>query len=85
MNNWLKWSLVFLGGMAVGALTAEAVRKGKLNLKPLARGIVTGGMELKEQAACVMESAKEHFEDIVAEAEAERASKGKRENPANEV
>lgn len=68
MNGWIKWGLVFTGGVALGALGAVAVSKGKINLRPLARDIVAGGMELKEKMASVMEVAKEHFEDIVAEA-----------------
>ncbi|MDR2826337.1 MAG: DUF5132 domain-containing protein [Deltaproteobacteria bacterium] len=85
MNSTLKWSLVFTGGLVVGALAAVAVSKGKLNLKPLARGIVSGGLELKERTAAVMESAREHFEDIIAEAEEERANKGKKQNLQNQA
>jgi hypothetical protein len=86
MNSALKLGLVFTGGLVVGALTAVAVSKGKLNLKPLARGIVSGGIDLKERAAAVVESAREHFEDIVAEAEEERANKKQNlQNPADKA
>lgn len=68
MNNWMKWGLLFTGGVALGALGAVALSKGKINLRPLARDIVSGGIDLKEKAASMMETAKEHFEDIVAEA-----------------
>jgi hypothetical protein len=85
MNVWIKWGLVFAGGMAVGALAAVAVSKGKINLKPLARDIVAGGIELKEQAAAIVESAKEHFEDIVAEAEEARTSKAHKQASASDA
>ncbi len=75
MNNWMKWALLFTGGVAVGALGAVALSKGKINLRPLARDIVAGGIDLKEKAAEVMEVAKEHFEDIVAEAVDAREAK----------
>jgi hypothetical protein len=79
MNNWMKWGLVFGGGLVLGALGAVALGRGKINLRPLARDIVAGGIDLKEKTAAMMESAKEHFEDIVAEAVEARESKQKAE------
>jgi hypothetical protein len=48
-------------------------------MRVLARDIVAGGIDLKEKTAAMMETAKEHFEDIVAEAVEARENEKKAE------
>lgn len=69
MDNTTKYGLFFLGGLAVGALGAMAVTRGKLEIKPLAADLISGGMELRDKVMAGVESVKEDIEDVVAEAQ----------------
>lgn len=55
--------------MVVGALGACAISRGKLNIKPLAADLVSGGLELREKALAAVEGVKEDLADVVAEAQ----------------
>lgn len=68
MNEGMKYGLFFLGGVALGALGAVAVSKGKLDLKPLAADLLSRGMDVKDAMLSKVEAAKENMEDLVAEA-----------------
>ena len=50
MNQNVKYGLFFLGGVALGALGAVAVTRGKLDVKPLATSLLSSGMDLREKA-----------------------------------
>lgn len=69
MNETTKYGLIFLGGVVVGALGACAISRGKLNIKPLAADLVSGGLELREKALGAVEGVKEDLADVVAEAQ----------------
>lgn len=69
MENTTKYGLFFLGGLVVGALGAMAVTRGKLEIKPLATDLISGGMELRDKVMAGVESVKEDLEDVVAEAQ----------------
>ncbi|BBF23874.1 hypothetical protein [Sutterella megalosphaeroides] len=69
MNETTKYGLIFLGGVVVGALGACAISRGKLNIKPLAADLVSGGLELREKALAAVEGVKEDLADVVAEAQ----------------
>ena len=69
MDNTTKYGLFFLGGLVVGALGAMAVTRGKLEIKPLAADLISGGMELRDKEMAGVESVKEDIEDVVAEAQ----------------
>lgn len=69
MNETTKYGLIFLGGVVVGALGACAISRGKLNIKPLAVDLVSGGLELREKALAAVEGVKEDLADVVAEAQ----------------
>ena len=43
MNENMKYGLFFLGGLALGAIGAVAVSKGKLDLKPMAADLLSRG------------------------------------------
>ena len=47
MNENMKYGLFFLGGLALGAIGAVAVSKGKLDLKPVAADLLSRGMDVK--------------------------------------
>ena len=60
--------LLFLGGLAAGAVGAALLIKHKDKIKPMAAGMVAKAMNLKEKALDYAARTKEHAEDIVAEA-----------------
>ena len=68
MNENMKYALFLLGGIAVGALGAVAVSKGKLNLKPLATDLISRGLDVKDAVLSKVETAKDNMDDLVAEA-----------------
>ena len=68
MNDGLKFGLWFLGGVAVGALGAVALGKGKLDLKPVAADLLSRGMDVKDAVMGKVEAVKEDMEDLAAQA-----------------
>ena len=72
-TNFWKYGLALGAGVAIGAVGAVLLSRGKIDLKKTAATILSHGMDLKEQAASMMENAKENFEDIAAEAKQDRA------------
>ena len=68
MNNALKYGLIFLGGVALGAIGAAAVSRGKLDLKPVAADLISRGMDMKDALMSKVEAVKEDMEDLAAEA-----------------
>ncbi len=67
-GNWWKYGLALGAGVAVGAIGAVILSRGNVNLKKVAADLLSHGMDLKEKTATFMETAKENFEDIAAEA-----------------
>ena len=50
MNNYTKYGLIFLGGVALGALGAMAISRGRVQgVKPLATDLVAGGIALRDK------------------------------------
>lgn len=68
MNYGFKFGLVFLGGIALGALGAVAVSRGKLDFKPLATDLLSRGMDVRDVLMSKVEAVKEDVEDLTAEA-----------------
>ncbi len=68
MNNGLKYGMWFLGGIALGALGAVAVSRGKLDFKPLATDLISRGIDVKDALLSKVEALKEDVEDLTAEA-----------------
>ncbi len=68
MNSGIKFGLFFLGGIALGALGAVVLSKGKLNLKPVAADLISRGMDVKDALMSKVEAVKEDMEDLAAEA-----------------
>ncbi|WP_300159347.1 hypothetical protein [Solidesulfovibrio sp.] len=68
MNESMKNGLFLLAGVAVGALGAVALGKGKFSVRPAMTDLLSHGMDLKEKTAAVLERAKENIDDLIAEA-----------------
>lgn len=60
MNENMKYGLFFLGGLALGANGAVAVSRGKLDIKPLAAGLLSRGMDVKDAVLAKVETVKEN-------------------------
>lgn len=70
MNENLKYGLFFLGGVALGAVGAVAVSRGKLDIKPFATELMSRGLDVKDALLAKAEAVREDMEDMVAEAHA---------------
>ena len=70
MNENIKYGLFFLGGVALGAMGAVAVSRGKLDIKPFATELVSRGLDIKDNLMAKAETVRENMEDLVAEAHA---------------
>ena len=68
MNDGLKYGLILLAGVALGAIGAVAAGKGKLDLKPLAADLLSRGINVKDAVLGKVESLKEDVEDLTAAA-----------------
>ena len=72
MNSYVKYGLFFLGGVALGAIGAVAVSRGKLDVKPFATKVLSHGMDIKDALVAKAEALREDLEDIAAEARAQQ-------------
>jgi hypothetical protein len=70
MNENMKYALFFLGGVALGAVGAVAVSRGKLDLKPFAADLLSRGLDVKDALVAKADAVREDVEDMVAEARA---------------
>ncbi|MCR5813412.1 MAG: DUF6110 family protein [Desulfovibrio sp.] len=68
MNDGLKYGLFLLAGVALGALGAVAVSKGKLDLRPVTADLLSRGMDVKDAILGKFEAVKEDLEDMAAAA-----------------
>uniref|UniRef100_B8DRS9 YtxH domain-containing protein n=1 Tax=Nitratidesulfovibrio vulgaris (strain DSM 19637 / Miyazaki F) TaxID=883 RepID=B8DRS9_NITV9 len=69
MNENYKYGLYFVGGVALGALGAVMLGRGKFDIRPAMADLLSHGFDLKDKASAYAETVREHMEDIVAEAE----------------
>ena len=56
MNQNYKYGLFFLGGLAVGALGAMAISRGKLSVKPLATDLISSGIDLRDRRSPLLKA-----------------------------
>ena len=75
MNDYLKNGLFLAAGVAIGALGAVALGKGKLSIRPAMADLLSHGMDLKEKTAAVLERAKENIDDLMAEAKSAKETR----------
>ncbi len=66
----MKYGLIFLGGLVLGAIGATAVSRGKVDLKPLATDLISRGMDVKDALLQKVETVREDVQDLAAEARA---------------
>ena len=85
MNENFKYGLFFLGGVALGAIGAVAVSRGKLDLKPFATELESRGLDAKDALMAKAEPMRENMEDLVAEAEAASEKRRVRREEAEEA
>lgn len=70
MQNGTYWKcgLALGAGVAIGALGAILLSRGSIDLKKTMTTVLSHGMDLKDKAATLVETAKENMEDLAAEA-----------------
>ncbi len=68
MQGLLRFGLVFLGGIVVGAVAKQALSNNN-NLRPMATDLLSRGMDAKDCVMSKVETLKETVEDFVAEAQ----------------
>lgn len=85
MNENFKYGLFFLGGVALGAVGAVAVSRGKLDLKPFATELVSRGLDARDALMAKAETVRENVEDMVAEAQAVSEQRRARREEAEEA
>ena len=71
-NSYVKYGLFFLGGVALGAIGAVAVSRGKLDVRPFATSLLSRGMDVRDALAAKAEALREDVEDMAAEARAQQ-------------
>ncbi|MDO5537326.1 MAG: hypothetical protein Q4F72_07350 [Desulfovibrionaceae bacterium] len=74
-NVYLKYALIFAGGLVTGLAVSGLCNRGCLTLKPVAAGIISRGMDVKDAVASAVEKVKEDVQDIAAEARADQAQR----------
>ncbi|MBQ7606628.1 MAG: hypothetical protein IJU76_01405 [Desulfovibrionaceae bacterium] len=79
MSDFLKYGLFLIGGIALGALGAAAVSRGKLDLRPAASDLISRGIDIKDAIVGKVETLKEDAEDMLAQAR-QKADQRKAEN-----
>ncbi len=86
MNGFVKFGLVFLGGLVLGAVAKQAASCN--GLRPAAADLLSKGLDLKDSLMAKVETLKENVEDIVAEAQnasEKRKFESEQANPVEKV
>ncbi len=68
MQAFLRFGLVFLGGLVVGAMAKQTL-SGNTGIRPMATDLLSRGMDAKDCVMGKVETLKETVEDLVAEAQ----------------
>ena len=67
----VKCGLFLLGGIAIGAIGATVVSRGKLKgIKPIASDLLSRGYDVREKVLEKVDAAREDISDVLAEAQA---------------
>lgn len=67
----VKCGLFLLGGIAIGAIGATVVSRGKLKgIKPIASDLLSRGYDVREKVLEKIDAAREDISDVLAEAQA---------------
>ena len=81
MNDVIKCGMFLFAGIAIGAIGAVAVSRGKLDLKPMVEDLISRGIDVKDALLGKFEALKEDLEDVTAAAR-QRSDERKAENAA---
>ncbi|MDR1776817.1 MAG: hypothetical protein LBR31_03170 [Desulfovibrio sp.] len=79
-GNFWKYGLAVGLGVVLGAVGTMLISRNGIDLKKTCAGLMSHGLDLKDKAAALAETAKENLEDLTAEARHEqelRKSAGK--------
>jgi hypothetical protein len=68
MGNFWKYGLALGAGLAIGAVGAVLLSRGNIDLKKVCSSLLSRGLDLKDHAARLAETARENLGDIAAEA-----------------
>lgn len=72
LNSYWKYGLTLGAGVAIGAAAAVLLSRGNVDVKKSFATLLSHGMDLKDKAANLVETAKENMEDLAAEARHEQ-------------
>jgi hypothetical protein len=78
-GNYWKYGLAVGAGVIVGAIGAVLFSRGSVNLKKGCATLLSHGLDIKDQTAAMVETAKENIEDLATEARHEQAQRKGRE------
>ena len=67
-QDWWKFGLALGAGVVLGAAGAVLFSRGNIDLKKTCATLLSHGMDLKDKAAELVETAKENIDDMAAEA-----------------
>jgi gas vesicle protein len=79
-NAFWKYGLAVGAGVLVGAVGAVLISRNNVDLRKTATSLLSHGLDLKEKAAAIMDTAKENLDDITAEARCQREKRKAGEN-----
>ena len=68
MNEYLRYGLIFVGGLVVGAMAKQAIGENHA-LREAATNLLSRGMDIKDCVMSKVELIKESAEDMMAEAQ----------------
>jgi hypothetical protein len=71
-SNYWKYGLALGAGVVIGAVGAVLLSRGKIDLKKTYASLLSHGLDLKDKASSLVETAKENMEDLTAEAKREQ-------------
>ncbi len=72
MGEYNRSGIYMVGGVVLGMLAATIIGQHRSRLRPALAGLISRGLDAKDQAAIAVETFKEQTDDLFAEAEAIR-------------
>jgi hypothetical protein len=79
IGNFWKYGLALGAGVAIGAVGAVLLSRGNIDLKKACSGLLSRGLDIKDRAVELAETARENLDDISAEARHAREQRKKAE------
>ncbi|MDR1947363.1 MAG: hypothetical protein LBQ51_09405 [Desulfovibrio sp.] len=76
-GNYWKYGLALGAGVALGAIGAVLLSRNGVAVKKSFASLLSHGLDVKEKAAEIMETAKENIDDLAAEAKHAREQRRK--------